>query len=148
MNEEIKTKAAEQPSNSTPEASGGQGEKTFTQDEVNRIVQDRLTREREKLTGQTAKDEREKALEAREARLDCREYLDTKGYPAALLEVLDSADVGKFKAAADKMVELFPGIMPEKQAHKFSGWVPGDGARRASPDSGKDRIAEAFKPKI
>ena len=114
MSEELNP-TQQQTQDPTPGASGG--ERTFTQDEVNRIVQDRLARERDKLTGQTKKDEREKderekALEAREARLDCREYLDSKGYPAALLEVLDSSDTAKFKAAADKLVELFPGVVP------------------------------------
>ncbi len=73
MSEELNN-TQQQTQDPTPGASGG--ERTFTQDEVNRIVSDRLAREREKLTGQAKKDEREKALEAREARLDCREYLE------------------------------------------------------------------------
>ena len=46
MSEEIKTTNTEQPTTPTPEASGGQGEKMFTQDEVNRIVSERLAREK------------------------------------------------------------------------------------------------------
>ena len=52
-----------------PGANGGSGEKTFTQEEVNRIVSDRLARERDKSAQQPQEDEREKALKAREARL-------------------------------------------------------------------------------
>ena len=47
---------------------------------------------------------------SREARLDCRDYLDSKKYPAALLDVLDTADVDKFKAAVGVMVDKFPTI--------------------------------------
>lgn len=130
----------------TPGESGG---RTFTQDEVNRIVSDRLAREREKLSGQAKKDEREKALEAREARLDCREYLDTQGYPAALLDVLDSSDTAKFKTAVENLVKAFPAIAPQqqKQPPTLSGFRPGDsgdGGHRSGPDP----IAAAFKPKI
>lgn len=64
-----------------PGANGGSGEKTFTQEEVNRIVSDRLARERDKSAQQPQEGEREKALKAREARLDCRDYLDSKKYP-------------------------------------------------------------------
>ena len=45
MSDEIKTTNREQPTTPTPEASGGQGEKLFTQDDVNRIVSERLARE-------------------------------------------------------------------------------------------------------
>lgn len=39
----------QQPTTPTPEASGGQGKgRTFTQEEVNRIVADRLAREKAK----------------------------------------------------------------------------------------------------
>ena len=42
--------------NSTPEENGGSSEKMFTQDDVNRIVSERLAREREKLTQQPQED--------------------------------------------------------------------------------------------
>ena len=50
MSEETKIASTEeQPTNSTPEEKGGQGsKKMFTQEEVNRIVAERLTRERAK----------------------------------------------------------------------------------------------------
>ena len=89
----------------------GEGGKTFTQDEVNRIVSERLARDRaDRAETPSPEDEREKALKAREARLDCRDYLDRKKYPAALLDVLDTADVDKFKAAVGVMVDKFPTI--------------------------------------
>ena len=109
---------------------------------------DRLAREREKLTGQAKKDEREKALEAREARLDCREYLDTKGYPAALLEVLDSSDTAKFKAAADKLVELFPGLILRSSNPHIAGCDWQAPTREETPTTSMTALRRAFRPKI
>lgn len=134
----------QQPTTPTPEASGGQGgERTFTQEEVNRIVADRLARERAK-TEPSPADEREQALKAREAKLDCREYLDAQGYPATLLDVLDSSDTAKFKASVEKLVKAFPALIGA-QRPTFEGWKPGEGSKPRS--GGPDPIAEAFKPK-
>ena len=60
-----------QPTTPTPEAAGDQGEKLFSQADVNRIVSERLAREKAKAEP-TAIDERETALKAREARLEDR----------------------------------------------------------------------------
>lgn len=142
MSENNNQNNQQQPTTPTPEASGGQGgERTFTQEEVNRIVADRLARERAKSEPSPA-DEREQALKAREAKLDCREYLDAQGYPAALLDVLDSSDAAKFKASVEKLVKAFPAIT--RGGSKFEGWVPGENTHRGA---GPDPIAAAFKPK-
>lgn len=146
MSEEINTQQTQQ--DPTPGAKGG---RTFTQDDVNRIVSERLAHEREKLQASAKDSEREKALAAREARLDCREYLDTQGYPAALLDVLDSSDTDKFKTAVEKLVQTFPQITGKSsRPGVFSGWVPGASTSkdRYQPEQGgPDKIAAAFKPK-
>ena len=121
-----------------PGANRGTGGKTFTQEEVNRIVSERLTREREK---QPKDDEREQALKAREARLDCRDYLDSKKYPASLLDVLDSSDVDKFKTAADALAKQFPAAFTEQPVPP--PYAAGTGTGRVFTD---DPIANAFKP--
>ena len=142
MSENINQNGQQQPTTPTPEASGGQGgERTFTQEEVNRIVADRLARERAKAEPSPA-DEREQALKAREAKLDCREYLDAQGYPAALLDVLDSSDTDKFKAGVEKLVKAFPAITG---TIRREGWKPGESTHKGG--SGSDPIAAAFKPK-
>lgn len=143
MSEEINTQ--QQTQDPTPGAKGG---RTFTQDDVNRIVSERLAHEREKLQASARDSEREKALAAREARLDCREYLDTKGYPAALLDVLDSSDTDKFKTAVEKLVQTFPQITggSSTPTRHFEGWKPGEATGRSSATP--DPIAAAFKPKI
>ncbi len=109
MNDNTNVNTEQQPTTPTPEDSGGQGsERTFTQEEVNRIVSERLAREREKAAQQpTPEALRERDLKARESRLDCREYLSAQGYPAELLDILDTSDTDKFKASADRLRALF-----------------------------------------
>ena len=76
MNENTNQNTEQQPTTPTPEGTGG---RTFTQEEVNKIVSDRLARAKR----ETATDEREAALRAKEARLDCREYLSDKRHSRA-----------------------------------------------------------------
>ncbi len=140
MSEETRN-TEQQPTNSTPEASGGTGtERTFTQEEVNRIVSERLAREREKMAPSEA-DQREKELTAREAALACKEYINAKGYPAALLEVLDTSDAERFKGAVKKLLQLFPAMDPAAPAAKAARFT--DPMRDTVPE--RDEIAEAFR---
>lgn len=141
----------QQPTNVTPADNGGQGGKMFTQEEVNRIVSDRLNREREKLTQQPKEDEREKALRereqalaARESKAKCQDYLAeiniSEKYRQDFLEALDTSDFDKFKAAVDRLGKNF--IATEKT-------VGADVANPPANNGGEDpRIAAAFKPKI
>lgn len=101
----------EQPSTTpTPEDAGGQGgEKMFSQADVNRIVSERLAREKAKAEP-SAIDERENALKAREARLECRDFLEGLGGKAAsgvkvLLDILDTSDSEKFKKTVNALLE-------------------------------------------
>ena len=119
----------------------GVGGKLFTQEDVNKIVSERLARERAK-GGPSPEDDREKALKARESRLDCRDYLDSKKYPAALLDVLDTSDVEKFKAAVGVMADNFPGVMYTQPTPP--PYAAGTGSQ--SPPFASV-IANAFKPK-
>lgn len=129
----------QQPANSTPEANGGQGgEKMFTQEELNRIVSDRLAKERTKLENPT---EREKALAARETLLTCKERLLEQNAPAVFLDVLDTSDPDKFMAAVEKLRDAGAwGQKPMKDglshqnAHAVGGGMDG-------------QISDAFKPK-
>lgn len=123
----------QQPTNSTPEETGGS--KTFTQEEVNRIVSERLAKEKAK--AEPKEDEREQALKARESRLDCREYIANKGYPIELLDMLDTSDAEKFRASVDKLVQLFPSR--EVVSRVDSGTNHFQAVR-------PDEIANAFKP--
>ena len=121
-----------------PEGNGATGGKTFTQDDVNRIVSERLAKERTK--AEPKEDEREQALKARESRMDCREYIVDKKYPAVLLDILDTGNATGFKAAADKLVKEFPTML---QSQIPPPYAPGTGT---TPIAFPDPIANAFKP--
>lgn len=111
--------------------------KTFTQEDVNRIVSERLAREREK------PDERERQLSAREARLTCREYLLDMRAPDIFLDVLDTSDPDKFKAAVKKLQAAgygAPAARPTKSGMSHQG------GREVG--SIPDEIAKAFRPKV
>ena len=104
--------------NPTPSAAqqaenNGSG-RTFTQDEVNSIVADRLARERSKSAERAGDlDAREKDLKAREEALEaksqrfnqweareaCKQYLTDNHISTALLDKLDTSDPEAFKTA-------------------------------------------------
>lgn len=129
-----------------PEDNGNQGSgKMFTQDDVNRIVSERLARDRKERTTQTEADEKEQALKARESKLDCREYLSEKKYPAELLEVLDTSDVEKFKAAADKIQEMYGLVSKGPRFVEPPRFAAPMGGNR--PSVTYDPVRDAFKPK-
>lgn len=134
----------QQPTTPTPEASGDQGEKLFTQDDVNRIVSERLARERQKAEP-APEDTREADLKAREARMDCREFVASGGYPAELLELFDTTDPEKFKAAVEKLDGIVD--LPSnhrKPAPRIVG--PMGGGTGAPLDRTSALLQEAFKP--
>ena len=89
------------------------GERLFTQVEVNRIVSDRLARERARAEApredprERALREREEAFAARESRRRCEWYLEDINMQAArredFLETLDTSDFEGFKAAVDRL---------------------------------------------
>ncbi len=135
----------------TPEDTGGQGEKLFTQDEVNRIISDRLARERAKAEQpkederEAALREREKALEARESKYKCADYLKEINIAAGcmddLMEALDTTDFDKFKAVMDRLGKYFMVQTSERGA-------PPPANPPKLHKSNEEEIARAFKPKI
>ena len=136
----------------TPEENGGQGGKLFTQEEVNRIISDRLAREREKLAQppkederETALREREKAVEARESRYKCEDYLKeinlSEKYRQDFLDVLDTSDFDKFKKIVDRLGEPYIVTTVIRGANTC---IPPCN----NPTSLDAQIAQAFKPKI
>ena len=144
MDTNMNQNTEQQPTTPTPEVSGDQGEKLFTQDDVNRIVSERLARERQKAEP-SPEDTREADLKAREARMDCREFISTEGYPAALLELFDTADAEKFKAAVEKLGGIVD--LPcnhRKPVPRIVGPMGGGGG--VPLDRNSVLLQEAFKP--
>lgn len=97
-----------------PEENGAQSERTFTQEEVNRIVSDRLARERAKAEP-TEEEKRLAEISAREAKVSCNEYLAGKGYPEAvkqgMLEMFDTSNAEQFQKNVEKLLATFPAIV-------------------------------------
>ncbi len=73
-------------------------DRTFTQDEVNSILSERLKQERTKFLREV--NEREAALTRREALLTAKEDWTKRGLPADLLDSLDMSKEGVLDAAA------------------------------------------------
>ena len=106
---------AEQAAEEQTSGTGDQEEKLFTQEEVNRLIKDRLKRVRAKAADEHDLDiksredaltKRESDLKARETALQCKEYLMKQGYPSDLMEILDSNDFETFRKKADKVMQL------------------------------------------
>ena len=106
--ENIRTAAEQEP---TPAEQTG-GQKTFSQDQVNAIVQERLARDREKQAEELGK--REQELLQREFRLNSRQKLMDKGYPETLLDALNCSS----EEAFDKALGIVDGLMNERAVSK------------------------------
>ncbi len=92
-----------------------QGNRLFTQEEVDKIIKKRLERHKTdaSATGSPDLEEREAELKklqsnlkAREQKLDCKEYLQQCNYPAELIDIIDTSDIDKFKEKADAVVKI------------------------------------------
>lgn len=78
--------------------------KTFTQDDVNRIVQERLAKERGK--GNEELEKRVAELDLRERKLNAVEALRKNGLPDYLVEALNISTDEAFKTSMDAIVKL------------------------------------------
>lgn len=125
-------------------------QKTFTQEEVDKIVEKRLSRERKKFTsllnGETPKEielsEREKAVELKELRLDMGELLKSKNLPAEALELLDYTDRKSCEKSIDTLKNIVDQAALELVNHSLRGTEP---PKRSTVHSGTvDTVRGAF----
>ena len=94
----------------TEEPTGGNPEKTFTQDEVNRIVQDRLAKERTKYDPKPDPlAEREAELARREFMFTAREKMTEKGLPVELLEAMNTSSPEAFEKSMETIEQKLYG---------------------------------------
>ena len=152
MSEEMNTQNTEQQPTTQPADNGNQGgSKMFTQDDVNRIVSERLARDRQERSAQKEVDARERDLQTRENRMTCREFLNDNKYPAELLDLIDCSDVEKFKETIGKINGVYEAAhnrpyfasIKTSNAPRFDS---SNGDRRPGGD-GFDPIREAFMHK-
>lgn len=98
------------------------GEKTFTQDDVNRIISERLAKEKNK--GEQDFSKREKELEMRELRISAKEMLNERNLSNKLLDALNYSD----KETLEKSIATIEEVVKEKTKNttvKMKGVVPG-----------------------
>lgn len=123
--------------NANPASGQGTGEKTFTQEDVNRIVGERLAKEKAKSSGEADLAKREQELARRELHMSAREMLSEKGLPVQLCEALNCADQKTMEESIATIEKIFNDYKAEvsKKPLKFKGFQPG--ASGMMPDVGK-----------
>ena len=97
----------------------GAGEKTFTQEQVNQIISDRLARDRTK--GEAALAEREQQLAQRELLLTAREKLTENGLPVELVDALNVSSPEALEKALSTVKTVMDKYKAEAQPIKIIG---------------------------
>lgn len=116
------------------------GEKTFTQEDVNRIVSERLNKEKVKGDAAFAEREhqfaeRERQLANREALADLRDQLKEKGLPDELLPVLNVQDKEALKTALDALQTYVENKAEKKKPYKVLEYKLLDSHEHENPDA-------------
>ena len=83
----------------------GTGEKTFTQEDVNRIVQERLAKA--KSSSEADFTRREQELVQRELHMTAKEVLAEKGLPVQLIDALNCADKETMEKSISVIEKVF-----------------------------------------
>ena len=97
----------------------GAGEKTFTQEQVNQIISDRLARDRAK--GEAALAEREQQLAQRELLLTAKEKLTENGLPVELVDALNVSSPEALEKALSTVKTVMDKYKAEAQPIKIIG---------------------------
>lgn len=122
--------------NNTPAPAEGttspEGGKTFSQEQVNQIVSERLAKEKAKTDSAFAEKERELAL--REFKLNAVQQLEGKGLPANLYDALNTSSPEAF----NKSLEILTEHMNAKETPRIVAVAP------ANKSSGSDPIRDAM----
>lgn len=123
-----------------------QNERTFTQDEVNRIVQERLNKERSKVDAAKEKEfaDREAELARKEFRIEARKELYDRGLPEELLDALNISDKDTFENSLEIIEKI---LKPHEQESEKNEELERNKARFTMPmnrQSGADAIRAAM----
>jgi hypothetical protein len=125
--------------NSDPETDQGTGEKTFTQEDVNRIVGERLAKEKAKNNGEADFAKREQELIQRELQMSAKELLSEKGLPMRLFDALNCSDQETMEKSIATIETVFDEYKANLPKPVFKGFQPGVGL---SPKEVKDRMGD------
>lgn len=126
-------------------------ERTFTQDEVNDIVQKRLAKERERLSKvfQEEKqlselEERERNILKRELRADAIEELSKRNLPARLADLLDYSGEEEMQKSMNEVITIFRSALSEKIKPYARQTTPFEGMGGSSMNTSDSAIRKAF----
>ncbi|MGN0612639.1 MAG: DUF4355 domain-containing protein [Porcipelethomonas sp.] len=120
----------------------GNGSKTFTQEDVNRIVGDRLAKDRAKNDADLIK--REQDLKQRELAMSAREVLSEKGLPKELADILKFSDEDTMNKSIESLEKIFNDYKANATSNvKFRGFQPG--ASVITPSAALSEDAELRK---
>lgn len=115
-----------------------EGEKTFTQEEVNAIVSKRLAEDRAKAGTDLAK--REQEITQRELRLTATEKINEKGLPIDVLDMLDLSS----EETMMKGLDLTEKVLAEKANVPTVAKVSTGGEHNTNGSSSADPIRDAM----
>lgn len=102
--------------------------KTFTQDEVNKIVRERLARQQAKTAeDQASLEQREKDLQKREVVLTAKELLRENELPESFSDILDLSDIEKLPEVIKTFRQSLTDYM-DNQKPVIRGTNPGEGS--------------------
>lgn len=107
----------------------GAGEKTFTQEQVNQIISERLARDRAK--GEAALAEKEQQLAQRELLLNAKERINEMGLPVELLDALNISSPEALEKSLNTVKAVLEKTKSEAKPFKIHGMHP------ATPDRPK-----------
>lgn len=113
--------------NVTQTENKGETNKTFTQEQVNAIVSDRLARDRQKQSEEMSKKEQE--LAQREFRLNSRQKLIDRGYSESLMDALNCSS----EEAFDKALDIIDSLIKERTPSKVQAELEKNRARFTTP---------------
>lgn len=149
-NEEVKDVEATEPEQQKAVQTPPEEEipKSFTQDDVNRIVQERLARERERINSMINEDEGiRKELTANRLKLNATKELNAAGYPIELVDFVDCTDEKACKESIGKISKVYDLAYKNATAaiYRTNGRIPGKGNTGAGLV--EDKLRAAFRPK-
>ena len=136
--------------NAAPENTG----KTFTQDEVNQIVQRRLAEERKRfkpLIDSSEDDvksllEREKEVTRREIELEAKERLQREGLPVDLMASFNLNSRGEFEDSYSHITSVFKPVLEIAVRDEINKRLRGELPKAARANIDVDPIRNAFLP--
>lgn len=124
---------------------GGDGQKLFTQEEVNSFVQSRLSRYKAQADkeSQAAYSQKLQELQQREMRLLVKEHLSARDMPRELADIITCTDEADLKQKLDTLQKVYGGSAAGKKEEPtgfFRLGAPGNNG----PVSGPDPIRKAM----